>query len=332
MGTKFSVIVPIYGVEEYLPKCIESVLAQSYDSFQLILVDDGSKDASGLLCDKYAEQDTRIICVHKENGGLVSARIAGVKIASGEYCVCLDGDDWLEGNYLRALAEVIDLHHPDVVCTGYTAVFPDHKDQVSFPIKDEFLNRRAIENCIFPFLIHNEVASYFPPSVWAKAFKTDLYRKYQCKVNPSISIGEDFACTIPIIAHCNTMCIVRNQDYCYRQNNASMTKAKRAFDWYGPKTINQHIRNNVDLSICDFEEQLVRKTLHSLFNVVCTQFFRKEAYSEIRKDILTHLSDELYRDVIKHATFAFPSKAYVMKTLLKYRLFLIMKGLADKRM
>ena len=91
----FSVIVPVYNVEEYLSKCIESVLGQTYTQFELILVNDGSTDNCGKICDEYAAKDRRIRVVHKENGGLVSARQKGAGEATGDYVCCLDGDDWL---------------------------------------------------------------------------------------------------------------------------------------------------------------------------------------------------------------------------------------------
>ena len=89
----FSVIVPIYNIEKYIRRCIDSVLLQSFTDFELILVDDGSPDRCGAICDEYAKKDERIKVIHKENGGLVSARQAGIKVASGDYIFHLDGDD-----------------------------------------------------------------------------------------------------------------------------------------------------------------------------------------------------------------------------------------------
>lgn len=90
-----SVIVPIYNVEEYLPQCIRSISSQTYTELEIILVDDGSTDSGGALCDAYARQDARMKVIHKENGGLVSARKAGVNAAGGEYITFVDGDDWI---------------------------------------------------------------------------------------------------------------------------------------------------------------------------------------------------------------------------------------------
>ena len=98
----FSVIVPIYNIEKYIRRCIDSVLEQSFTDYELILVDDGSPDGCGAICDEYAAKDTRIKVIHKQNGGLVSARQAGIKVASGDYIFNLDGDDSLLPNALES--------------------------------------------------------------------------------------------------------------------------------------------------------------------------------------------------------------------------------------
>lgn len=91
-----SIIVPIYNIEQYVGKCIDSILGQTYPLFELILVDDGSTDTSGKICDRYAALDSRIKVLHKKNGGLTSARNAGLKVATGDWIMHVDGDDWIE--------------------------------------------------------------------------------------------------------------------------------------------------------------------------------------------------------------------------------------------
>ena len=93
---RISVIVPVYNVEQYLPRCVESILAQTYENLEILLVDDGAKDGSGAICDAYARQDERVKVIHKENGGLSSARNAGIDASTGEYLSFVDSDDWIE--------------------------------------------------------------------------------------------------------------------------------------------------------------------------------------------------------------------------------------------
>ena len=111
-----SVIVPVYNVEKYLPKCVDSILAQTYDNLEIILVEDGTKDNSGAICDEYARKDSRIRVIHKENGGLSSARNAGMDIARGEYFGFVDSDDWIEPEMYETLLNLADKYDADMVC------------------------------------------------------------------------------------------------------------------------------------------------------------------------------------------------------------------------
>ena len=115
----FSVIVPIYKIEKYLPRCIDSVLAQSFDDYELILVDDGSPDHCPEICDAYAQKDARIKVIHKLNGGLVSARQAGITQAVGDYVFHLDGDDAICDDALESAYQIIREMHPDIVSFSY---------------------------------------------------------------------------------------------------------------------------------------------------------------------------------------------------------------------
>ena len=110
-----SVIVPVYNVERYLPRCIESILKQTYTNFELILVDDGTPDRSGIICDRYAEKDSRIRVIHKENGGVSTARNAGIDAAKGEWITFVDSDDWVSVKYLELLAECLDQNDYDLI-------------------------------------------------------------------------------------------------------------------------------------------------------------------------------------------------------------------------
>jgi len=122
---KISVIVPVYKVETTLKRCVDSILRQTYADFELILVDDGSPDCCGLLCDRFAANDARIKVIHKKNGGLSSARNAGLDISQGEYVCFIDSDDYIAENYLELLYSTAEHEKADVVIGGYEMVYPD---------------------------------------------------------------------------------------------------------------------------------------------------------------------------------------------------------------
>lgn len=303
---KFSVIVPIYKVEKYLNQCVESVLSQSYGDFELILVDDGSPDGCGAVCDAYAEKDARVKAVHKENGGLVSARKAGAEVAAGDYTVCLDGDDWLAERCLETYSEIIGNHEIDLIVSRFEYATEDgtvQEQKGDMPYRTGLYARADMEKEIFPKLMQNDRAEYFAPSVVGKVYRTDLYKKSQLSVSDKIKIGEDGACTIPYIWNARSMFITDAISFYYRQTLSSMTREKKPFDWNGPELIHEQIRSHVPLSAFDFEEQLYRKTVHELFNVVATQFYRKAGYRGTVRDIRKHLQNPVYSECIKKAKF-----------------------------
>ncbi len=125
MEPLISVIIPIYNVEKYLDYCIQSVIAQDYQNLEIILIDDGSTDSSGSICDKYASKDSRIIVIHKENGGVSSARNAGINIMKGEYLACVDSDDYIRTDYISFLYKIISQDNTDMVICSYKKVVGD---------------------------------------------------------------------------------------------------------------------------------------------------------------------------------------------------------------
>lgn len=118
MGRKLSVIVPVYNVEQYLSRCVDSILGQSFSDLEVILVNDGSRDGSGGICDSYARRDPRVRVIHKENGGLSSARNVGIDAAEGEYLAFVDSDDWIEQDCYETMLALTEKYGADLVCAG----------------------------------------------------------------------------------------------------------------------------------------------------------------------------------------------------------------------
>ena len=169
-----SVVIPIYNVEDYIAECIESLLHQSYFDFEIILVDDGSQDSSGKICDAYAQKDSRVRVIHQKNGGVTIARLTGVSNALGEYICCVDGDDYVSKDYIEQIAHAIDQHHADIICCGMHVASSDGAVPKALPYRYGFYSKQDIENDIYPDLIHNSHAAYFSPNLWAKAIKKNI--------------------------------------------------------------------------------------------------------------------------------------------------------------
>ena len=123
---KISVIVSIYNIEKYIQRAVESICAQTYSNLEIILVDDGSTDSSGRICDEYAKKDNRIRVIHKKNGGLSSARNEGIKAATGEYIAFVDGDDWVDKSMYEDMLKAMYTYDADIAICNYKAVGKEH--------------------------------------------------------------------------------------------------------------------------------------------------------------------------------------------------------------
>ena len=206
----FSIIVPIYDVERYLTQCIESVLAQDYQNYELILVDDGSPDNSIDICTKYAKQYSNIVFIHKINGGVSDARNAGIQIARGEYLMFLDSDDYWEGTtILSNLQNIITENNPDVIFNYMSSVYPDK-------IVNHYINRDKLIGSFkedFQGLYQDGIYLGFP---FTKIMKRELIFKNQLFFIKGRTF-EDVIWSFSLVKHIKDYAIYQNCFYMYRR-------------------------------------------------------------------------------------------------------------------
>ncbi len=223
----FSIIVPVFNVENYLHTCIESILRQTYGDFELILVDDGSPDNCPAICDGYAEKDSRVRVIHKQNGGLVSARKSGLEIASGEYIGFVDGDDWIEPDAYENFAQMIKTYSPDMVLSDF---YYDDGTKLTGSeqlFEQAFYDRTAMKEKLYPKMLFSGTYYKFGvnPCCWSKIYKKELLKKNLSEVDNRIKMGEDAAFTYPCLLDAQSVAIVKKPSYHYIQNPQSMTSA-----------------------------------------------------------------------------------------------------------
>ena len=164
-----SVIIPIYKVEEYIHKCIDSVISQTYTNLEIILVDDGSPDRCGEICDEYARVDNRIKVIHKENGGLSDARNVGIEFATGSYITLLDSDDWIENKYIEKLYELLKVKKADISVCNFVKTYNENISKVEDKVFiHEFSNIEALEELTGKYYLQMVVA-------WGKLYKKELF-------------------------------------------------------------------------------------------------------------------------------------------------------------
>ena len=224
--TKISVIVPIYRIENYLAKCIESLLQQSFQDFELILVDDGSPDSCPEICDNYAKKDQRIKVIHKTNGGLLSARKAGLDAALGTYIAYVDGDDWVDNYYLDTLYRLAESNNADLVVTGHFREF-NSKIETIKPKAAGVYDADQIRSEILPNAIYNgEFCEHgMSTYVWNKLFKKVLLEQILYDVHNDVIMGEDAAITYSYLAISKRLVISKIPLYYYRQRHDSIVKS-----------------------------------------------------------------------------------------------------------
>ncbi len=223
MGTnRISVVVPIYNVERYLEKCIDSILAQSYKDIEVVLVDDGSTDSSGKICDEYGKKDGRVVIIHKTNGGLVSARKAGLEVAAGAFIGCVDADDWIEADYYEHMAQAQKESGADLIVSGHFHDIGEDSKKVcgSFAegtySKEQLLSQLLYSGNFFEYGIQ--------PHMVTKLFRKEILLKTQLCVDERIVVGEDAAVVYPSILEAEKICITGIYGYHYVQHEGSITK------------------------------------------------------------------------------------------------------------
>lgn len=225
---KVSVIVPVYNTENYLRQCLDSILYQTVRDMEVICVDDGSTDESPWILDAYAERDSRVRVIHKENGGLVSARKAGLKEATGKYIGCVDSDDWIEPDmYERLLAALVKEKADVSMCGRYEDTGVCYK-QVRHGFEAASYDKQALIERIYPYMIVND--AFFEwgifPGMTDKLFKKECLETFQMAVDERITMGEDAVCTYPALLHAERICILDKCLYHYRQNPASIVRQR----------------------------------------------------------------------------------------------------------
>ncbi len=319
----FSVIVPIYGVEEYLTPCVESILAQSWTDFELLLVDDGSPDACPAMCDAFALRDARVRVLHLQNGGVARARQSGVELASGRYLVFVDGDDFLPSDCLERFARSIASSEADCICGGFSATDGENCRPIPPPCPAGYYSRARMEKELFPFLIEDSDGRYFSNSVCARAWKKDLFKGFPL-TESDISVGEDGACAKVALFHARSLLVLVEPLYFYRKRGSSITRSGAAFHWEGPAIISRHYEKHIDLDAFDLREQVRRNIVHNVFNVAASRFGQNKGWRDICREIVRETDRPFYREAIEHCRFKPFSKGWLAAATLKYRVvFLI---------
>ena len=221
-----SVIVPVYNVEKYLRQCLDSILAQTFTDFELLLIDDGSPDTSGAICDEYASRDPRVRVFHKENGGVSSARNLGIDESKGELICFVDSDDWVEANYCQTIVD--NIGDADVMYFSEVWHYKDGCIRVFSAGESYHKNQLDIEKDILHMLDNKPKPSHnYLGYTWNKVFRSNIIAKNKIRFVEGLSVSEDEIYTWEYLLHSNTLKTIYAPIYNYRYFNSGLTNAPK---------------------------------------------------------------------------------------------------------
>ena len=288
-----TVIIPVYKVEKYLSRCVESILSQTYSRLEIILVDDGSPDRCGEMCDEYRNRDQRVVVVHKKNGGLSSARNAGIKLSHGEFLCFVDSDDYIQTDMIEQLLKAALCRNTRISACDFTS--DEHKLQDG--LRDDIKLYSAAE-AIREILRDGEICT----SAWAKLYEKSLFDEISF---PEGKYYEDYATTYKLIHKAGNVAFAATKKYFYTINSGGITKSA-----FSPKHMDY-------FSISEELEAFVGRNYPELISLVrnrCTDMaislYRKLSASEDRKRYKIEekkLSDMIRRDLSSFLFSSYPA-------------------------
>ncbi len=284
--TKLSIIIPIYNTGIYLHKCIKSILSQKLSDFELILVDDGSKDDSGAICDEYAKQDRRIKVIHKENEGVSIARNTGISMAEGEYIGFVDSDDWIEADMYETLYNIAVSKKCDIVMCDTVTKYDDMPDE------EDTITQLSGGNLLYKKDVHPELLREMAGSACRCIYKNELIKNNKVVFQQNIPLSEDRMFNILAFGHADGIYYTKTPFY-----NRYVRKGSAVSKYYGNYLeIIEKVRWGT-FGVLDkawdgegaYKKAYETQTLQMAFNAICMPFYKTaplsliEKYKEVKK-------------------------------------------------
>jgi glycosyltransferase involved in cell wall biosynthesis len=217
MRPMVSIIVPVYNAQDFLERCVDSILQQEYTNFELLLLDDGSTDRSPEICDRYAEADKRVRVIHKENSGVSATRNLALDSAKGKYLQFVDSDDWIAADATRLFVQTAEEYACDmVICDFYRVV----GERVSH--KGDIKAKGVLSIEEFAGYMMEDPADFYYGVLWNKFYRNDIIKKHNLRMDNSISWCEDFMFNLEYLRYAEHVCPIHNPLYYYVKRKGSL--------------------------------------------------------------------------------------------------------------
>ena len=223
---EISIIVPVYNTEQYISRCIESILNQTFKDFELILIDDGSQDRSGEICDEYAKEDNRIRVFHNNNQGVSATRNYGINISKGKYLMFCDSDDWVADTWCEELYNTISAYPNSWITCNFFQV--DNESKKQRVIKNNLNEINTLEKDDFYIVFKSGMSIYS----WNKIFDKEKINRFQIRFNENTSLGEDVEFGIDYLKISENIIILNRNLYYYLINHQGTLSSKRYDDYF----------------------------------------------------------------------------------------------------
>ena len=318
-----SVIVPVYKVEKYLNRCVNCLINQTLNDLEIILVDDGSSDQSSELCDVWQKRDHRIKVIHKLNGGLSSARNAGLRIAIGDYIGFVDSDDDVEPDMYEKMLTIAEGYNVDFVMADYQRVEMDGTEYLkTLDIDGGYYSKEKIRSDIFKNLIMRECIDYGPLlSVWHCLYNTAFLRKIKLEFDEEVRWSEDNIFSAIMGHQANSFYYMKGEGlYHYYQNPGTITTSYRKGAWSVYCAMNEHLHDYFDgVSDYDFSRQLKLHMIYYACNCIGMEMSQEKNAAIEAIDSILH-DDHIVRAFRKFDLPNVPLKLTVQLLLMKYKM------------
>ena len=273
-----SVIIPVYNVEKYLEKCIDSVLNQTYNNIEIILVDDGSTDNCGTICDEYSKKDDRIKVIHKENGGLSDARNAGIEIATGKFLTFIDSDDFIEDNYIELLYNTLEDYNADLSIASHKVIYD--KTIMDKSTNEEFSGDSKL---ILEKILYDDGVDL---SAWGKLYKAELFKEVRY---PKDRLYEDSATTYKLIDLSNKIAVCSKPVYNYVIREKSITNNTFSEKKLDLITSTKEMTDFIEEKYPDLKKACNRRLMYSYLSTLTQLAKSGDENKKVEQELLNYI-------------------------------------------
>ncbi|WP_209122915.1 glycosyltransferase [Alkalihalobacillus sp. BA299] len=325
MEPKISVVIPVYNVEKWISDCIEILLNQPYNNLEILLINDGSTDYSGIICDKLAEKDKRITVFHKNNGGVSSARNKGIQLATGDYIVFIDADDKVDREFFVKLVSIAQSKKCDVVISGYKTI-PNKQNIVPGYKLNELLDGKSM--ILSSNNIHSNNDLCFS---WRYFYKLKVITDKKIKFSEKISIGEDVIFNLEVLLASSRVYAIPEPLYFYTINNSESAMSKQHKPLLNQSLIEQYkLRRELSekaglLKQANYRKDMAYYYIKNIYTLLINNIKHEESNFTKLREIVNY---DMITDSIREIGFSYECnnyREYIYYLSLKFKVYPLLK-------